>query len=68
MRYLKIACGLLCLLVVASNVRSISRWSEARGVYDDICYLRQAHLFQQFGLGGLTPTFPGMTITIWSRN
>ena len=53
MRYLKIACGLLCLLVVASNVRSISRWSEARGVYDDICYLRQAHLFQQFGLGGL---------------
>ena len=53
MRYLKVACGLLCLLVVASNVRSISRWSEARGVYDDICYLRQAHLFQQFGLGGL---------------
>ena len=53
MRYLKIACGLLCLLVVASNIRSISRWSEARGVYDDICYLRQAHLFQQFGLGGL---------------
>ena len=53
MRYLKLACGLLCLLVVASNIRSISRWSEARGVYDDICYLRQAHLFQQFGLGGL---------------
>ena len=51
--YLKIACGLLCLLVVASNVWSISRWSEARGVYDDICYLRQAHLFQHFGLGGL---------------
>ncbi len=23
------------------------------GVYDDICYLRQAHLFQKFGLGGL---------------
>ena len=53
MRYLKVACGLLCLLVLASNVRAISRWSEARGVYDDICYLRQAHLFQQFGLGGL---------------
>ena len=53
MRYLKAACGLLCFLVLASNVWSMSRWSEARGVYDDICYLRQAHLFQQFGLGGL---------------
>jgi hypothetical protein len=53
MRYLKVACGLLCLLVLASNLRAISHWSEARGVYDDICYLRQAHLFQQFGLGGL---------------
>ena len=31
----------------------MSRWSEARGVYDDICYLRQAHLFQRFGLDGL---------------
>jgi hypothetical protein len=53
MRYLKVACGLLCLLVLASNLRAISHWSEARGVYDDICYLRQAHLFQRFGLGGL---------------
>jgi hypothetical protein len=38
--------------VLASNVLSMSRWSEARGVYDDVCYLRQAHLFQRFGLGG----------------
>ncbi len=53
MKYLKAACGLLCFLVLASNVWSMSRWSEARGVYDDICYLRQAHLFQRFGLGGL---------------
>jgi len=31
-----------------------SRWSEARGVSpDDVCYLRQAHLFQRFWLGGL---------------
>lgn len=30
----------------------MSGWSESRGVYDDICYLRQAHLFQRFGLGG----------------
>jgi hypothetical protein len=53
MRYLKAACGLLCFLILASNVWSMSRWSEARGVYDDICYLRQAHLFERFGIDGL---------------
>ena len=37
---------------VASNIWTISRWSESRGVYDDVCYLRQAHLFKQFGLDG----------------
>jgi hypothetical protein len=53
MKYLKAACGFVCFLMLASNVWSISRWSESRGVYDDVCYLRQAHLFQRFGLGGL---------------
>ena len=53
MRYLKVVCGFACFLILASNVWSMSRWSEARGVYDDVCYLRQAHLFQRFGLGGL---------------
>jgi hypothetical protein len=53
MRYLKAACGLLCFLILASNVWSMSHWSEARGVYDDVCYLRQAHLFQKYGLDGL---------------
>jgi len=53
MPYLKIVCGFLCFLILASNVWSMSRWHEARGVYDDVCYLRQAHLFQRFGLGGL---------------
>jgi hypothetical protein len=53
MRYLKAACGSLCFLILASNVWSMSRWSEARGVYDDVCYLRQAHLFQKYGLDGL---------------
>jgi hypothetical protein len=52
MKLPKILCGLVCLLVLASNVRSMSHWNEARGVYDDVCYLRQAHLFQRFGLGG----------------
>jgi hypothetical protein len=52
-RYLKAACGFVCLLVLASNIWTISRWNEGRGVYDDICYLRQAHLFQRFGLDGL---------------
>jgi len=31
----------------------MSRWSESRDVYDDVCYLRQAHLFQKYGLGGI---------------
>ncbi|GLR88763.1 hypothetical protein GCM10007857_54760 [Bradyrhizobium iriomotense] len=39
--------------MLASNVRLISHWNESRGVYDDICYLRQAHLFQRFGWHGL---------------
>jgi hypothetical protein len=50
---LKILCGVVLVLILASNVLAISRWSESRGVYDDICYLRQAHLFQRYGAGGL---------------
>jgi hypothetical protein len=52
MKLLKILCGLVCLLLLGSNLRSMSHWNEARGVYDDVCYLRQAHLFQRFRLGG----------------
>ncbi|MFY9953297.1 hypothetical protein [Bradyrhizobium sp.] len=52
MKTVRILCGLFCFLVLASNVWSMSRWSEARGVYDDVCYLRQAHLFQRFGPAG----------------
>jgi hypothetical protein len=50
---LKILCGIGFLIVLASNVWTISKWSESRGVYDDICYLRQAHLFERFGLRGI---------------
>jgi hypothetical protein len=53
MNYLKGLCCLTLLLILSSNVWSMSYWSEARGVYDDVCYLRQAHLFQKYGLGGL---------------
>jgi hypothetical protein len=53
MKYLKVLFGLGVFVVLASNVWSISRWNESRGVYDDICYLRQAHLFQRFGPAGL---------------
>ncbi len=53
MRNLKLACGLVCFLILLSNIWTISRWNESRGVYDDVCYLRQAHLFQKYGLGGL---------------
>lgn len=59
MRYLKAACGLMCFLILASNIWSISGWSEARGVNDDFCYLRQAHLFQKLGLGGLDTRVAG---------
>jgi hypothetical protein len=53
MKYLKALFGFGLLVVLASNIWSMSRWSESRGVYDDVCYLRQAHLFQRFGLMGL---------------
>jgi hypothetical protein len=53
MNYLKGLCCLTLLLILTSNVWSMSYWNEARGVYDDVCYLRQAHLFQKYGLGGL---------------
>jgi len=53
MKAAKLAFGLICLAILASNIWAMSRWSEARRVYDDICYLRQAHLFQRFGAGGL---------------
>lgn len=59
MRYLKAACGLVCFLILASNVWSMSHWSEARGVNDDFCYLRQAHLFQKYGVGGLNTNVSG---------
>ncbi len=50
---LKLACGLVCCVILLSNIWTISRWNESRGVYDDVCYLRQAHLFQRFGVDGL---------------
>jgi hypothetical protein len=53
MGILKLLCAIGFLVVLASNVWNISRWSESRGVYDDICYLRQAHLFERFGLRGI---------------
>jgi hypothetical protein len=53
MNYLRGLCCLALLLILASNVWSMSHWGEARGVYDDACYLRQAHLFQKYGFGGL---------------
>ncbi|MBP1095086.1 hypothetical protein [Bradyrhizobium diazoefficiens] len=51
-RTIKVAFAVLFLAVLVGHFWTMSRWSEARGVYDDICYLRQAHLFQRFGLAG----------------
>ena len=53
MKFLKILCAIGFLVVLVSNIWSISGWIETRGVYDDICYLRQAHLFDRFGLRGI---------------
>ena len=49
----KLLCGLACVLLVASNIWTMRHWSERRGVADDLCYLRQAHLFQTSGVRGL---------------
>ncbi|MGY4508764.1 multisubunit Na+/H+ antiporter MnhC subunit [Bradyrhizobium sp. USDA 3650] len=46
----KVVFAVLFLAVLVGHFWTMMRWSEARGVYDDICYLRQAHLFQRFGL------------------
>ncbi len=53
MKSVKILFSIVFVLMLVSNVRSILGWTESRGVYDDICYLRQAHLFQRFGWQGL---------------
>lgn len=42
-------CGAMCLAILFS----MAKWTDIRGVWDDMCYLRQAHLFQRFGLDGL---------------
>ena len=52
-KFLKIFCAAGFLVVLVNNIVSISGWTESRAVYDDICYLRQAHLFERFGFGGI---------------
>jgi hypothetical protein len=59
MRYLKVLGSLGLLAILVSHVWSMSHWTEARGVNDDFCYLRQAHLFQKHGLGGLDTNIYG---------
>lgn len=44
---------LLASVIFVLNLQAFFSWSERRGVHDDICYLRQAHLFQRFGLSGI---------------
>ena len=40
---------LLCVGILGSNFWTMRNWTERTGFYDDMCYLRQAHLFQRFG-------------------
>ena len=64
MKILKILCAIGFLAMLISNIWSISGWIEARGVYDDICYLRQAHCSKDLVSVASTPTLPSMTIII----
>jgi len=57
LKSLKVLGACFCLIIFASNTWTMSRWSETRGVYDDVCYLQQAHLFQRFGLKGIDTNF-----------
>lgn len=50
---LKVVFAIAFIAIFASNTASMLRWSERRGVFDDLCYLRQAHLFQRFGISGI---------------
>jgi hypothetical protein len=74
MKLLKIFCAVGFPVVLISNIWSISGRVEARGVYDDVCHLRQAHLVGRFGLGGIDArcTFkrrcvllPASQLTLW---
>jgi len=51
-RTLRLVCSFVCLVVITANFWTMRNWTERSGVYEDICYLRQAHLFQRFGVGG----------------
>jgi hypothetical protein len=53
MPYLKVACWAGCIFIFVSNTLFMAHWNERRGVWDDLGYLRQAHLFQRFGLDGI---------------
>ena len=51
--YFKVASWAIFIFVLANNALLMSHWSERRGVWDDLGYLRQAHLFQRFGVDGI---------------
>lgn len=43
----------VAMIIFALNISAFFSWNERGGVHDSICYLRQAHLFQRFGLSGI---------------
>ena len=65
MKILKILCAIGFLAMLVSNIWSISGWIEARGVYDDICYLAPGAFVREGSVSAAsTPTLPSMTISI----
>jgi hypothetical protein len=49
----KVLATIACAVILLLQLVAMSKWPNIRGIYDDLCYLRQAHLFQTLGVLGL---------------
>ena len=49
----KVLATIACALILLLQLVAMSKWPNIRGIHDDLCYLRQAHLFQTLGVHGL---------------
>ncbi len=53
LRSAKYVAAAACCIMFVLQIISMSGWPNLRGIIDDLCYLRQAHLFQTLGIDGL---------------
>jgi len=49
----KVLATIACAVILLLQLVAMSKWPNIRGIHDDLCYLRQAHLFQTLGVHGL---------------